>query len=175
VLASRPISPTDRVHRSARDRAVDGSERPHGLHRIGQAYGLSLLAAVLGLPVLAAGLITSNNCELRGVACSGRLVYGLIGAVVLAAVVQLVLLLHFRLGWLCWAVVAAVTATVLLYPTEPLVVVAAALVAPGVGAWVSEPPRPGVDAPAANRLPRLLLLAAVLAAAVVPALVDWRH
>jgi hypothetical protein len=132
-------------------------------------YGVTLLAAVLGLPVLAAGLITSNSCALRGGACSGRLAYGVVGAVALAALVQLVLVLHLRLGWLCWGVAAATTATVLLHLGQPLVVLVTAVAAPGIGAWASEPPRRFDEHPARHRLVRLLVPAALLAATILSA------
>lgn len=143
----------------------------HGLSRVARSYGLTLLAAALGLPVLAAGLITTNSCTLRGGDCTSRLVYAVIGAIALAGLVQLVLLVHSGLGWLCWAGVAAVTATAALHPTEPLVVLMTASAGPGLGAWISEPERPG-RRHRVHRLLRFWVVAAVVAGSSVWALAE---
>ncbi|QGN33548.1 hypothetical protein [Microlunatus sp. Gsoil 973] len=105
-----------------------------------QAYGITLLAAVLGLPVVGAGLITTNNCHLRGYDCADRLAYGLVGAIVLAAVTQLMLGLHFRLGWAFWISCSVLMAAAGLNMANVSVLVGVVLIAPGVAAWVSEPP-----------------------------------
>jgi len=114
--------------------------RRYGLARIIQAYGLTLLAAILALPVVGAGLITTNNCQIRGYACSDRLAYGLVGASVLAGVTLLMLALHFRLGWSFW-VGCVLVMTIAALNTGAVPPLAAVLViAPGVAAWFSEPP-----------------------------------
>lgn len=117
----------------------DSGPRLYGMRRISHAYGLTLLAAVLGLPVLAAGLIVSNNCQLRGLECSDRLAFGVVGAIVLAAGVQLLLALHFRLGWTFWLgsvflMFTAAAQTLVL----PAVLILA--LAPGLAAWITDPP-----------------------------------
>ncbi len=171
MLASRPAPSTDRAHGQAAARP--GATSVRGLRRIARSYGLSLLAAALGLPVLAAGLITTNNCALRGGDCTGRLMYAVIGAVVLAGIVQFVLLLHSRLGWLCWAGAGVVTATAVLHPGQPLLMLATAAAAPGIGAWVSEPARPDRWRPV-HRLLRMLAVVVVLAASALWGIADGR-
>jgi|GEM_PF-3681698 hypothetical protein len=111
-----------------------------GFPRISLAYGITLLAAVLGLPVVGAGLITSNNCQLRGYDCDDRLAYGLVGAIVLAAVTQLMLGLHFRLGWAFWISSSLLMAAAGLNLGNIAILVGVVLIAPGLAAWVSEPP-----------------------------------
>jgi hypothetical protein len=90
--------------------------------------------------------------------------------VALAALVQLVLVLHLRLGWFCWGAAAAVTATVVLHLDQPLVVLLTVVAAPGIGAWVSEPPAPYAARTGIGRLLRPLVLAGLLAVSVVPGL-----
>lgn len=165
VLASRPFAPpnpmTDPVELGE---AVPERSRRYGFARISQAYGLTLLAAVLALPVVGAGLITSNNCQIRGYDCGDRLAYGLIGAIVLAAVTQLLLALHFRLGWAFWVSCSVIMAAAAVNTGLVPVLVGVLLLAPGVAAWVSEPPnrRRGV---LRHWMPRYaVLLALVLAA-----------
>jgi hypothetical protein len=166
VLASRPALPTDEYLPSGRSIPAAGRLQLYGLRRIVQAYGVSLLAAVLGLPVVAAGLITSNNCQLRGFDCLDRLAYGLIGATVLAAVAQLMLALHFRLGWSFWVGSSLLMSTTLLNTSSLPAVIGVLLIAPGVAAWVSEPPsRRGVLAHWGPRYAALCVL--VMAAAAI--------
>lgn len=125
------------------------------------AYGLTLLAAVLALPVVGASLITTNNCQLRGYDCGDRLEYGLIGAAVLAGVTQLLLALHFRLGWSFWVSCALIMSTTALDTNHVPFLVGVLLVAPGIAAWVSEPPnrRRGV---LSHWIPRYAVLLALV-------------
>lgn len=141
VLAPRPLTPPDPLteSRGVGDGAAERARR-YGFARITQAYAVTLLAAVLALPVVGAGLITSNNCAIRGYACGDRLAYGLIGAIVLAGVTQLMLALHFRLGWSFWIGSSLMMATATVNTAQPPVLVGVLLLAPGVAAWVSEPP-----------------------------------
>lgn len=116
--------------------------RLDGLRRIARAYGISLLAAVLGLPGLAAGMISSNACRIRGYGCADRLSYGIIIGIAITVIIQLVMALHFKLGgtfWLVSTAISAVTAALgsSLFP----VLVAGLVIAPGLAAWISDPPR----------------------------------
>jgi hypothetical protein len=98
------------------------------------------LAALLGLPGLAAGLISANDCQLHGFDCADRLAYGVISGIVLAVAIQLLLALQFRLGWLFWsssALIMAAAATQL--PVWPMAL-AIVVLAPAAAAWISEPP-----------------------------------
>lgn len=141
VLASRTFTPADRTTEPQEIvEAAPNRVRRHGFARVSQAYALTLLAAVLALPVVGAGLITSNNCQIRGYDCGDRLAYGLIGAIVLATVTQLMLGLHFRLGWSFWFSCSLVMATAALNAGNFPVLVGTLLLAPGIAAWVSEPP-----------------------------------
>lgn len=141
VLASRPFVPPSSATEPAETAdGVPERARRYGLARIVQAYGVTLLAAVLALPVVGAGLITSNNCQIRGYACADRFAYGVVGASVLAAATLLMLALHFRLGWSFWISCALVMIAAALN-TEAVPALAGVLViAPGVAAWFSEPP-----------------------------------
>lgn len=164
VVASRTIAPADRMTEPQEiGEAVTERARRYGFARVSQAYALTLLAAVLSLPVVGAGLITSNNCQIRGYDCDDRLAYGMIGAIVLAAVTQLMLGLHFRLGWSFWLSCSLMMATAALNAGHLPVLVGMLLLAPGVAAWVSEPPdrRRGV---LAYRTPRYVVLLALLLA-----------
>lgn len=144
------------------DEAARDRMRRYGFARVNQAYALSALAAVLALPVVGAGLITSNNCQIRGYDCHDRLAYGLIGAIVLAAVTQLILGLHFRLGWSFWFSSSLLMAVAALNAGHVAVLVGGLLVAPGIAAWVSEPPNRRRGVPA-HWMPRGgVLLVAVL-------------
>lgn len=171
VLATRPLVPPDAVtDPSEIGEASPERARRYGFARIAQAYGLTLLAAVLALPVVGAGLITSNNCQLRGYACSDRLAYGLIGAIVLAVATQLMLALHLRLGWSFWIGSALVMAGAAVNFDHLPVLIGLVAVAPGAAAWFSEPPnrRRGVLHHWAPRCGVLLaLVLAALAAGVL--------
>ncbi|MBO0812861.1 MAG: hypothetical protein J2P23_12560 [Microlunatus sp.] len=168
MLAPRPLTPPDTSTEPGEvgDGGVERARR-YGFARVTQAYAVTLLAAVLALPVVGAGLITSNNCTIRGYACGDRLAYGLIGAIVLAGVTQLMLALHFRLGWSFWIGCSSVMATATVNTGQPPVLVGMLLLAPGVAAWVSEPPdrRRGVLSHWAPRY--AVLLALVLAGLAV--------
>ncbi|GAB3922720.1 hypothetical protein GCM10011575_43640 [Microlunatus endophyticus] len=165
MLAARPFAPPDAVTDPLEiGEAFPERARRYGLARVSQAYGLTLLAAILALPVVGAGLITSNNCQLRGYACSDRLAYGLIGAIVLAVVTQLMLALHFRLGWSFWIGSALVMAGASLNTDHLPVLIGLVVLAPGVAAWFSEPPNRRRDV-VTHWVPRCTaLLALVLAA-----------
>ena len=141
VLASRPFAPADRITEPVTlGQPASKRVRRYGFARITQAYALTLLAAILALPVVGAGLITSNNCQIRGYDCGDRLAYGLIGAIVLAGATQLMFALHFRLGWLFWVSCTLIMATAALNTDHAAFLVGVPLLAPGVAAWVSEPP-----------------------------------
>lgn len=141
MLSSQSIPPADRTAESQDiGQAAPERTRRYGLARVTQAYALTLLAALLALPVVGAGLITSNNCQIRGFDCGDRLAYGLVGAIVLAAVTQLILGLHFRLGWAFWISCALIMATGALNVGHVAALVAVLLSAPGIAAWISEPP-----------------------------------
>lgn len=162
VLASRTITPADRTTDPQEiGEATPERVRRYGLARVTQAYALTLLAAVLALPVVGAGLITSNNCQIRGYDCGDRLAYGLIGAIVLAAVTQLMLGLHFRLGWSFWFSSSLVMATAAVNAVHVAVLVGALLLAPGIAAWVSEPPNRR-RSPLSYWMPRYALLLVVV-------------
>lgn len=141
VLASRPFAPPSPVSEPVQT-ADGGPERArrYGLARVVQAYGLTLLAAVLALPVVGAGLITSNNCQIRGYDCADRFAYGLVGASVLAAVTLLMLALHFRLGWSFWVSCVLVMTAAALNTAGVPALAGVLVIAPGVAAWFSEPP-----------------------------------
>ena len=141
VLASRPFAPPSPMTEPVQtgDGAPERARR-YGLSRIVQAYSLTLLAAILALPVVGAGLITSNNCQIRGYACVDRFAYGLVGAGVLAGVTLLMLALHFRLGWSFWVGCVLVMTAAGLNTGEVPVLAAVLIIAPGVAAWFSEPP-----------------------------------
>jgi hypothetical protein len=124
---------------------------------------VTVLAAVLGLPVVAAGLILSNSCQLNGSQCSGRLAFGLIGGIVLAAGVQLLLALHVRLGWSFWVCSVLVMATALIQ-SSALLLILILLIAPGIAAWVTDPPHRRASA-MGHWTPRLLVLTGLLAGA----------
>lgn len=138
MLASRHQADRDPVDPLAMPKQLRRS-KPYGVKRIAQAYGLTVLAVVLGLPVPVAGLLMSNNCTLHSQECSARLLYAVIGGIVLAAVVQLVLAVHFRLGWLFWGCSALVVATSAV-GLGPWRIAIGALLAPGIAAWVTDPP-----------------------------------
>jgi hypothetical protein len=160
VLASRR-----QAGRNQADQIVMPADRrrmPSGIKRIGLAYGLTLLAAVLGLPGVFAGVITTNNCTLQGEECAERMVYGVIGGIVLAAVVQLVLAVHFRLGWLFWGVSAVImAAAIAVLAGWPMII--GLLLAPGVAAWVSDS-QDEKRSTFRHWLPRLVVLIIVLGA-----------
>lgn len=118
-----------------------GMYRPLGVQRIGKAYGLSLLAAVLGLPGVAAGMISSNTCQIQGSGCSQRLSYGIFVGIALAVTIQLVLAIHLQLGlrfWLCSTVLIGV-AVALGFHALPILI-SGLVITPGVAAWASDPP-----------------------------------
>lgn len=157
MLTSRRASRTDPPTGAKATPGQTLRPRLFGFKRLGQAYGITLLAAVLGLPGLAAGLISMNDCQLNGFDCSDRLAYGVISGLVFALAIHLLLSLHFRLGWLFWVssgLIMAAAATHL--PVWPVTVIVVAL-APAVAGWVSEPPnqRSGVGR---HWVPRLAVL-----------------
>lgn len=140
---TEPVQLSDSMPDSAPDSMPDSMpERPrrYGLARIVQGYALTLLAAILALPVVGAGLITSNNCQIRGYACSDRFAYGLVGASVLAAVTLLMLALHFQLGWSFWIGCALLMTAAALSTGHVPALAVVLMIAPGVAAWFSEPP-----------------------------------
>lgn len=151
-------TPSERRRGYSSDPQVPGN---HGVRRLAGAYGVSLLAAVLGLPGLAAGMISSNTCRIQGFGCSERLAYGILVGVVLALIIQLVMALHLKLGlalWLCSTAIVAVSALLGLDAWPVLVI--GPVIAPGVAAWVSEPPNRR-HAVLKHWLPRLAALAVV--------------
>jgi hypothetical protein len=116
-----------------------GQTPPVGWRRLLQAYVASGLAVVLGLPGLAAGLITANTCQLRGADCVGSSTYGLIGGAGLAIIIQLVLAAQLRLGWRFWLVcLSGVAATVLTLDSAWLAVPVVALL-PALAGWATDP------------------------------------
>ncbi|QDP97945.1 hypothetical protein FOE78_20385 [Microlunatus elymi] len=174
MLASRRSPRPGRAGRPARggqtagsaiSAVVTGSSPATGLSRLLRAYAITLLSALIGLPGLAAGVVTSTSCGAGAGDCDVRWVYGLVGGVVLALLVQLVLSLHLKLGWLFWITSSAITATVITNLDAWPVVLVTVLIAPGIAAWLSDPPqrRRGV---LAHWAPRLGILVVVVAGLV---------
>lgn len=144
MLASRPSSrPTgdgslggERADRSN----APGGQPPTGPRRLLYAYAASLLAAVLGLPGLAAGTITANNCQLRNLDCVGSVAYGPIAGAVLATIVLLVLAIQFRLGWRFWTVAMIGFAAAAVSIGLPWLLIVLLILWPAAAAWITDPP-----------------------------------
>ncbi|HEY9290705.1 MAG TPA: hypothetical protein VIP98_05440 [Microlunatus sp.] len=165
MLASRPYPRPDGDGRSARGGQTADSALTTpatGLRRIARAYAVTLLAALIGLPGLAAGLISSSSCGAGAGTCDVRLAYGLVGGVTLAVIVQLVLSLQLKLGWLFWVASTAITATVLANLDSLPILLVTVLIAPGIAAWLSDPPHQRRSV-LAHWGPRLGILVVVLA------------
>lgn len=100
--------------------------------------------------MLVIGWYAATRCTGEGFRCLGWFVYGMLGAGVVAAVVALPLVAwRLRLGWLfALLTVALVVVPLVLGDGSPNA--GAAVLGPGLAAWISEPRRP--DQATANPL-----------------------
>lgn len=142
MLASRPPSRPNSAASIAGGRThTTGSARrpPLGLRRLLYAYAAAALAAVLGLPGLAAGTITANNCQLRDLDCVGQPGYGPIAGSVLAAIVLVVLAVQFRLGWQFWTVSLLGFLAAAVSISLPWLLIAVIALWPAAASWITDP------------------------------------
>jgi hypothetical protein len=110
------------------------------------AYLCVGLAALCGVPVLVLGWIAGSRCSGEGFRCLGWIVYGMLGAALVAAVAVPIIAWRLRLG----PVFGLLAITLVLVPVwlgDGSVNAGTAFLGPGLAAWVSEPrerPQPGV-------------------------------
>lgn len=157
MLASRPV-PRSHAGTSGRGGHSHRAEpAPTGWRRLLLAYLVSALAVVVGLPGLAAGLITANTCTLRSMDCAGASFYGIVGGGGLAVIIQLVLAVQFRIGWPFWLVSLFGVVAAGCGVGSPWLLIPAVAVVPAIAGWVTDPsrwPRAGWR----RRIPRLAAL-----------------
>lgn len=113
-------------------------------------YLATAIALLCGLPVLVIGWFAATQCTAEGFTCLGWFVGGMMGAVTVAAVVALpIAAWRLRLGWL-FALLTVVLVVLPLALGDGSPNAGAAVLGPGLAAWISEPRRP--DPATANPL-----------------------
>jgi hypothetical protein len=134
------------------DPAVESALRrtaPRDLQRVLLGYLTCALALLCGVPVLGIGWFAASRCTGEGFRCLGWLIYGMLAAVLVAAIAVPILAHRLRLGlWFAVLAIALVAAPLVLGDGSPNA--GAALLGPGLAAWVSEPRVP--DPATANPL-----------------------
>ncbi|HEU5483510.1 MAG TPA: hypothetical protein VFU98_01285 [Microlunatus sp.] len=114
---------------------------PRDLQRVLLGYLSALIALLCGLPVLLGGWFVASRCTGEGFRCLGWFVYAMLAAALVAVIALPIIARRFRLGW--WFVLLAIALVI-----APLVLgdgspnAGAALLGPGLAAWVSEPRTP---------------------------------
>jgi len=128
---------------SSPDSLVDPSVRlpPRDLQRVLLGYLTSALALLCGLPVLLVGWFAASRCTGEGFRCLGWVVYAMVAAVLVAVVALPLLARRFRLGiWCALLTIAFVAAPLVL--GDGSLNAGTAFLGPGLAAWASEPRTP---------------------------------
>ncbi|MFT4164218.1 MAG: hypothetical protein QM650_03150 [Microlunatus sp.] len=145
---------------------------PRDLQRILLGYLAGAIALLCGVPVLIIGWFAASRCTGEGFRCLGWLIYAMLAAVLVAVVALPFLARRFRLGWLFSLLTIALVATPLVLGNGSAGSFAA-LLSPGLAAWVSQPrvpdpaianpltPRAAPPTPARHWTPRLVTVAVV--------------
>ncbi|HYI57697.1 MAG TPA: hypothetical protein VEX66_05975 [Microlunatus sp.] len=114
---------------------------PRDLQRVLLGCLATALALLCGLPVLGIGWLAAGQCTGEGFRCLGWFVYGMLAAALVAAMALTVIAWRLRLGWwFALLTIALVIAPLVLGDGSPNA--GAALLGPGLAAWVSEPRTP---------------------------------
>ena len=125
-----------------------GRLAPRDLQRVLLGYLTSALALLCGLPVLLVGWFAASRCTGEGFRCLGWVVYAMLAAVLVAVIVLPFLARRFRLGiWFALLTIAFVAAPLVL--GDGSLNAGTAFLGPGLAAWVSEPREPAPASPLA--------------------------
>lgn len=148
----------------------DQRRRPtFSVHRVLVCYAVTAIAVACGAVVAVAGSTAAHRCTDPGYTCLGYYLYGVLCAALLTAAVLLVLALVCRLGPVFWVVTSVLLiGPGLLSGLQPVALTAAVL-GPGIAAWVTDPPRQSTAGPTVRVLRRVAVLSVVVV--VLPMLI----
>lgn len=125
-------------------------------------YVVTLIAVTCGSAVALASAALASRCTEPGFSCLGYLYWGYLFAGLLAAAVLLVLAVVYRAGAVFWLVTLVMMIVPGLLSGLQPVALAAALLGPGIAAWVAHPPRQTAPSQTILVIRRVTVLAVVV-------------